>query len=232
MKNILKKLMYIGVFFIVLVLVFIFMDTPEIINRAPTYVRIEMVDGEEEIISMRSLVAQKYETEKAAFELEQQKLKEDNENYEIIEWDPFEYYSNQYILYPHPYGEDLIPEDVVTYLIEQTSFKAIDYDQSYWRIAAPRSYFDLSDSILLTSFYEIWLDGDDANFDGVVDELDEEFYGQFMTDEDGNYVYNTGLSRMRRKRVGEITEVSFFVKDEEGREMTIKGLIIIVESQE
>jgi hypothetical protein len=37
---------------------------------------------------------------------------------------------------------------------------------------------------------------------------------------------------MRRKEVGAVTEVSFYVEDNEGLPMTIRGLIIIVESDE
>jgi hypothetical protein len=119
-----------------------------------------------------------------------------------------------------------VPDDVVDNLVENTGLKAIDYKQDYVEIGRNREYYDLSDDIILTSFYLIWLDGDDANYDGEVNEEDEQYYGQYMTDEEGNYIYETG--RMKRKRVGDITEVAFYVEDEEGLPMTIRGLIIIV----
>ncbi len=219
-----------------LFLVLTMIGCPAVINTAPSFKRIVMIDGEEELINMRSLDTNKYDSDKASFEkIEADKLAaaiEAGEEYTPLVWNPFEYYGTEYILYPHPEGEDLIPEDVVQYLMEETGLIAVDFDQDYVKFGADRRYTDLSDDVILTSFYEVWLDGDDANFDGEVDELDEEFYGQFMTDEDGNYVYNSGLSRMRRKNLGDITEVSFYVEDDEGKPMTIKGLIIIVESNE
>jgi hypothetical protein len=51
-------------------------------------------------------------------------------------------------------------------------------------------YIDISNQIVAPSFYGLWVDGEDANFDGVVDDDDIEFYGLTKTDEDGNYVYD------------------------------------------
>jgi len=216
-------------FTLTLFLIVTMIGCPATVNIPPTYVRLTP-DGEEDFVSMRSLELDEYNSDKLAFETaEADKLSQD-ENYQVQEWNPFEYYSNQYIVYAHPEGTVLEPAEVVEFLIEQTGFRAIDYKQDYVEIGGDRDYYDLSDDILLTSFYEIWLDGDDANFDGVVDEEDEPYYGSYMTDEDGNYVH-TG-NRMRRKEVGAVTEVSFYVEDNEGLPMTIRGLIIIVESDE
>lgn len=202
------------------------MACPTRINTAPSFVRLSEEGSEDEFIRMRSLTTETLERDKSAFEsAEEEKLSKDPD-YEVQEFDPFEYYSNQYILYGHPQGEDLVPSDVVDNLIENTGLRAIDYKQDYVEIGRNRDYYDLSDEIILTSFYLIWLDGDDANYDGVVDEEDEQYYGQYMTDEDGNYIYET--RRMKRKRVGDITEVAFYVEDEDGLPMTIRGLIIIV----
>jgi hypothetical protein len=216
-------------FTLTLFLIVTMIGCPATVNIPPTYVRLTP-DAEEDFVSMRSLELDEYNSDKLAFETaEADKLSQD-ENYQVQEWNPFEYYGKQYIVYAHPEGTVLEPAEVVEYLIEQTGFRAIDYKQDYVEIGGDRDYYDLSEDILLTSFYEIWLDGDDANFDGVVDEEDEPYYGSYMTDEDGNYVH-TG-NRMRRKEVGAVTEVSFYVEDNEGLPMTIRGLIIIVESDE
>ncbi|MGE4571652.1 MAG: hypothetical protein AB7E09_02795 [Candidatus Izemoplasmatales bacterium] len=215
-----------------LVLAFTMMACPAVINTAPGFKRIVMIDGEEEMINLRSLNTDTYEKDKAAFETVEANKLEANPEYEVKEFNPLEYYDEYYILYAHPEGEDLIPEDVVTYLLEETDMLAVDYLQDYVEVGLDRNYLDLSDTVILTSFYEIWIDGDDANFDGVVNEEDEQYYGQFMTDEDGNYVYNSGLSRMRRKNVGDITEVAFYVEDNEGKSTSIRGLIVIVENNE
>jgi hypothetical protein len=202
------------------------MACPTRINTAPSFVRMTEDADEGEFITMRSLTTETLERDKAAFETaEDAKLAEDPD-YEVKEFDPFEYYGDQYIIYGHPQGENLVPDDVVDNLVENTGLKAIDYKQDYVEIGRNREYYDLSDEIILTSFYLIWLDGDDANYDGEVNEEDEQYYGQYMTDEEGNYIYETG--RMKRKRVGDITEVAFYVEDEEGLPMTIRGLIIIV----
>lgn len=212
-----------------LFLIVTMMGCPKTVNIPPTYVRLTP-DGEEAFVSMRSLELDEYNADKASFEkIEADKLEADP-NYVVQLWNPFEYYSNQYIVYGHPEGTVLEPADVVTYLVEETGLRAIDYKQDYLEFGANRDYFDLSDDILLTSFYEVWFDGEDANYDGNVDELDEPFYGTYMRDEDGNYIHNG--DRMRRKDVGAVTEVSFYVEDEAGLPMTIRGLIIIVESDE
>lgn len=204
------------------------MGCPAIRNTPPTFKRMVEVDGEQELISLIAIDTDTFENNQKAFEDAENKKKEADPNYEIQEFDPFTYYDDKYLIYAHPQGEELIPENVVSYLIDETGFMAIDYNQDYVKIGADRKYFDISDDILLTSFYEIWFDGDDANFDGVVDKKDEELYGQLMTDEEGNYVYADALSRMKRKAVGQVTEIKFVVIDDEGAKIEISGLIIIV----
>ncbi|MFA7075914.1 MAG: VCBS domain-containing protein, partial [Candidatus Izemoplasmatales bacterium] len=181
----------------------------------------------EELISLRALDTDIYESDKKAFIDEENKKLAADANYVVQEFDPFKYYDSKYLIYSHPQGEALVPEDVVNYLVNETGFAAIDYDQNYVKVGADRKYFNISDKILLTSFYEIWFDGDDANFDGVVNEDDEEFYGQLMTDEEGKYVYSASLKRMKSKAVGQVTEVKFIVSDEDGAKIEISGLIII-----
>jgi len=212
-----------------LFLIVTMLGCPKTINTPPAYVRLTP-DAEEDFVSMRSLELDEYNSDKSSFETAEAEKLENDADYQVKAWDPFEYYDNRYIVYAHPEGTVLDPSVVVDYLVEETELRAIDYIQDYVEIGGERKYEDLSDDILLTSFYQIWLDGDDANYDGVVDDLDEPYYGSYMTDEDGNYIH-TG-NRMRRKDVGAVTEVAFHVEDEEGLEMTIRGLVIIVESDD
>jgi len=68
------------------------------------------------------------------------------------------------VTYYHPRGSDFHPDDMIDDLVNQQNILAIDYDQEKIAIGRTREYFDITDNVIVTSFYEIWLDGDDANF--------------------------------------------------------------------
>ncbi|HKL47168.1 MAG TPA: VCBS domain-containing protein, partial [Candidatus Izemoplasmatales bacterium] len=77
------------------------------------------------------------------------------------------------------------------------------------------------------SFMEIWLEGDDANYDGVVDEQDQAFYGEYMTDQDGSYIYREWvLTYIENLEKGEVLDITIGVIDSEGY---ISNLNIIIE---
>ncbi|XFA98356.1 hypothetical protein ACAG96_05690 [Candidatus Izemoplasma sp. B36] len=132
--------------------------------------------------------------------------------------------------YEHTYGESLDPEAMVQYLIDNENLTAIDYDQSGLIIGQDRKYFDISDQIEVVSFYDIWDIGDDANFDGTVDALDEEYYGLTKTDIDGNPVYDADKLWLAEFLPVD-TEIAFTLKvtDEDGDFTTLSGNIVIVE---
>ncbi len=134
------------------------------------------------------------------------------------------------INYEHTYGESFDPELMVQYLIDNESLFAIDYDQSGLIIGQERKYYDISDQIEVTSFYDIWDFDDDANFDGVVDSLDEEYYGLTKTDVDGNPVYDSDKILLVEFFPID-TEIAFTLKvtDGDGDFTTLSGNIVIVE---
>lgn len=133
------------------------------------------------------------------------------------------------VTYYHVRGTEFHPDDMIEDLINLQNIKAIDFDQTKIAIGKQRDYEDISDDIIVTTFYEIWLDGDDANFDGVVDEADEEFYGRLKTDEDGNYVIDQGkLFLIRISAVGSEFTFTMRITDSEGARAEITGVIIII----
>lgn len=134
------------------------------------------------------------------------------------------------ITYEHPYGTLFDPEAMVQSLINNQNLTAIDYDQTGLVLGNEREYYDISDQIEVTSFYDIWFDGDDANFDGVVDAEDEELYGLTKTDEDGKPVYDE-LKIFFVEFSSVDSEISFTLKvtDNEGDFTTLSGKIVIVE---
>ena len=134
------------------------------------------------------------------------------------------------VTYYHPQGTDFSPDTMLNDLVENQSIHAIDYDQDEVIWGKDRNYTDLTDDIIVVSFLQIWDDGDDANFDGVVDEQDEELYGDLKTDEEGNYVVNPQITFLLKVLPvdGEFN-FSMIVYDSEGAKTEISGTIIIVE---
>lgn len=134
------------------------------------------------------------------------------------------------VVYEHSKGEDFHPAGMIQDLIYNSHIIAIDYVQSGVVIGQDREYIDISDRMVVTSFYEKWFDGDDANFDGVVDEADEEFYGLTKTDEDGNVQYDQGkIFLVEILGVGQQLDFTIVVEDDDGASTEITGNIIIVD---
>lgn len=135
------------------------------------------------------------------------------------------------ISYEHEQWTVFDPEVMLQSLISAGKVLAIDYKQSGVIIGNNREYEDISSDILFPTFYARWYDGDDANFDGVVNLLDEDFYGQYKTDEDGNYVYDQDIIDI----IGfspEGQEIAFTLRvvDADGAFTQLSGVIVIVKT--
>lgn len=136
------------------------------------------------------------------------------------------------IVYEHVEGTQFDPEVMLQHLINEQGLAGIDYDQSGIAVGSERNYVNISDQIVIETFYDIWEDGEDANFDGVVDAEDEEFLGQYQTDEAGNYVYDQGKILLISMifRAGEEVEFTLKLTDQAGDEIILPGRIVIIEA--
>lgn len=134
------------------------------------------------------------------------------------------------IVYEHVKGTDFHPDTMLLNLIENQNLAAIDYDQKKFVIGQDRPYEDISSSIVVTSFYDLWTDGDDANFDGVVDDDDIEFYGSTKTDIDGVKQYDANkIMLVEIFGVGQRINFTLTVADEDGAFTELLGEILIIE---
>lgn len=133
------------------------------------------------------------------------------------------------VTYSHKRGTTFTPEIMIDNLVISQGITAIDYDQTKVSIGIERKYNDVSKNIVVTTFYQLWDDGDDANFDGEVNQLDEVLYGSIKTDEDGNKILDNGkITLLGILPVGNKMAFTMIVYDEEGLEAQISGEIIIV----
>ena len=149
---------------------------------------------------------------------------------EIVQLVDGEINSINEIVYEHTKNADFEPENMVNNLIDNYNLIAIDYDQSGFIIGQEREFTDISDQIVVTSFYGIWIDGDDANFDGVVDDDDVEFYGLIKTDELGNNEFDQNkIWLVEILGVGSEIDFTLNVTDNEGETTELSGQILIVE---
>ncbi len=123
------------------------------------------------------------------------------------------------------------PQEMVDNIIENQNLRAIDYIQEGVIIGKNRKYVDISDRIDCISFYLLWTEGDDANFDGVVNDDDEPYYGMPKTDADGNKLYNDQLIQLVEFVFGAGTTMPFtlVVTDDDGAQTTLDGTIKIIE---
>ncbi len=158
----------------------------------------------------------------------------ENQTPEIVQLVDGEITDINQVTYEYVRGDDFHPDDMIQNLINNQNILAIDYDQSKWIIGKDRPYTDISDQMVITSFYAIWIDGDDANFDGVVDDIDIEFYGLTKTDEDGNKLYDAGKIMVVELFSSVGSEINFVmtVSDDEGASTEVTGIIIIVAAPE
>ena len=135
---------------------------------------------------------------------------------------------NSRIVYYHEQGTDFHPEDMVNNLIENQNLIAIDYKQDELIIGRERDYVNISDKIEVTSFYAVWSDGSDADQDGDIDEDDEELWGTFKTDADGNKLYDTDkIWLVELLPVGDEIDFTLVVEDDDGAQAELEGVIII-----
>ncbi|MDT8336397.1 MAG: hypothetical protein RQ856_01065 [Candidatus Izemoplasmatales bacterium] len=133
------------------------------------------------------------------------------------------------VTYYHVQGNDFHPNDMIQDLIENQGIIAIDYDQTKIAIGKTRDYIDISENIIVTSFYQVWVEGDDANFDGVVDEADEELYYTIKTDEEGNLIFdNAKIMLVEILSIDQKLDFTMIVTDSDGAESQVSGKIIIV----
>lgn len=208
---------------------------PSRVNIGPVFVKIDTEDGETSTRKLVPLTAEKFDASEEAFY--------NSENYDgVSEFDYKDYYDDTYIIYEYarpnvpynPADPNFDPEEMLSALINEYDIAAIDYKQDYVEIFADRKYDVISEEILLTSYYDIWDGDEDANFDGVVDSLDEPYYDDFKTDEDGNYVYDDSKFIILDflLPVGGTTDFTLRVIDEDGAVARITGVILITQAEE
>ncbi|QWB99934.1 hypothetical protein KHQ88_07300 [Mycoplasmatota bacterium] len=202
-----------------LFLIVAMMGCPSKINRGPSFNRLVEVNGEEELINLQSLTSDTYQRDKNAF----------NRNPENA-GETFDYkdvYGDQYIIYEHKKGTAFHPDDMLDDLINNQNLIAVDFIQDYVEVGADRDYVEISENILVTSFFDIWSE-DDFGEDLTPEE--EELLGQVKTDSNGDYIYDPDKMILPQIfATGEVMEFSLLVADEDGAESTISGLIIIVD---
>ena len=137
------------------------------------------------------------------------------------------------VTYQYVKGTEFDPNDMIQYLIENENLRAIDYDQEKVIWGTKREYEDISENIIITNFYQRWEDGSDANFDGVVDELDEDLWGGLKTDQEGNYILDDGFGGTIfvlefLTSIGGEMKVTLRVTDSDGAEAELPGVIEVI----
>ncbi|QLY40665.1 hypothetical protein HF295_07320 [Hujiaoplasma nucleasis] len=181
---------------------------------SPDYYR--LVDGE--LYELKEIDADYYRHDRDNFVTREVMKHNVDPDYVMKDWNPEEYYDNQLIVYEHVQGDELLVDEFLNSLFDDYGLFVYDYEDG-----------ELSNQVMATSFYEVWLPGDDANFDGLVDEEDEPYYGQYMTDEDGNYIYNNFIrSLISRYEKGKVIEINLMVTDSDGRSSSIQIIFEIV----
>lgn len=149
---------------------------------------------------------------------------------EIMQIENGELIDINHVVYEHVKGTDFDVDDMIQSLINDQHIIAIDYIQTSFIIGKDRKYNDISDRIEVTSFYQIWEDGDDANFDGVVNAEDEEYYGTIKIDQDGNKIYDQNkILLVEILSVGSTLSFTIMVTDDEGATTELSGEILIIE---
>ena len=128
------------------------------------------------------------------------------------------------IVYEHVEGTQFDPEVMLQHLINEQGLAGIDYDQSGVAVGSERSYENISDRLVIETFYAIYTE---------IDDVDDSLLGQFKTDDNGDYVYDTGKIFLISSvfRAGE--EVSFTLKltDDDGDQIILPGKILIVSAE-
>lgn len=132
--------------------------------------------------------------------------------------------------YEHTSGTVFDPDAMLQSLIDNGQLIAIDYIQTGVIWGNDRNYEDISSEIVIPTFYARWFDGDDANFDDVVDEADEEYYGTYKTDIDGNHVFDETIIFLVGIFPAGSDPFSFTIEvyDAEGASTSLSGTIVFV----
>lgn len=134
------------------------------------------------------------------------------------------------VVYEHVKGTTFDPEAMLQSLIDNQGLAGIDYIQTGLALSKDRKYNDISENIVIETFYDIWLDGEDANYDGVVDEADEVYIGQYKTDQEGNYIFDQNKLLLISVVFNVGKEVDFTLKltDDSGEVVLMPGKIVII----
>jgi hypothetical protein len=145
---------------------------------------------------------------------------------QIVDGEPTDINS---VTYEHVKGSDFSLDAMIDDLVTNQNIKAIDYNQTKVIFGTEREYEDITDQVIITTFYEVWEEGSDANRDGVVDALDEDLYFTLKTDENGDYILDQAkLLLVRALPVGQKINFTMRVTDSEGSEAEVSGEIVIV----
>jgi len=132
------------------------------------------------------------------------------------------------ITYEYTKGTEFDPGVMIQNIVNNQKIIAVDYDQSEVVWGQNRDYEDISDRFEVTSFYDIWEEGDDANFDGVVNDDDSAFIGEIKTDVDGNELYDSGKIFLLEV-LGVNLDFTMIVIDDDGAKTQISGTIVVVD---
>ncbi len=128
------------------------------------------------------------------------------------------------IVYEHVEGTQFDPEAMLQHLINEQGLAGIDYDQSGVAVGSERSYENISDRLVIETFYAIYTE---------VDDVDDSLLGQFKTDDNGDYIYDTGKIFLISSVFGAGEEVAFTLKltDDDGDQIILPGKILIVSAE-
>ncbi len=135
------------------------------------------------------------------------------------------------ITYEHTVFTTFDPSVMVQSLVDSGVILAIDYNQEGVIWGNNRDYADISDQIQIPTFYAVWLDGEDANGDGSIDELDEDYYGTYKKDSEGAYIYDSAkIALIGILPVDQEIDFTLTVFDDEGASTEVSGTIIIIQA--
>ena len=145
---------------------------------------------------------------------------------QIIDGEPTDI---NFVTYEHIKGSDFNLDAMIDDLVINQNIKAIDYNQTKVIFGTEREYEDITNQVIITTFYEVWEEGSDANGDGVVNSLDEDLYFTLKTDDNGDYILDQAkLLLVRALPVGQKINFTMRVSDSEGSEAEVTGEIVIV----
>jgi len=133
------------------------------------------------------------------------------------------------VTYYHIKGSDFTPEIMIQNLQEKQNIIAIDYDQDVVNFGRNRAYTIISKNVFVESFYQVWAEGDDVDGNGIIDESDEEKWGELKVI-DGEYVLDQQKIFVLEVLTNTGGQMPFTmrVKDADGEEAQIDGVVVVV----